>query len=412
MKKIKVIVKERTMLELLEDGSKGDLIDLGEVIGVDTSYIEKIIEDNKDKVYEAKLSEQKKVLEVEAKANIEKLEQKIKSLESEKEKDLKLAEARLEKEYSSKMANLEKELELLKATKEADINNVKLALQVETEKALAKQKDKYDLEIKEKEDMINNLQRQKAALNVKQTGEDLEAWCDNEVTSYMQNGLLNCTWTKDNKVIKNEDEARGSKADYIFKVFADDLHKSDELLASVCLDMKDENPDSKNKKTNADYYKQLDSNREKKNCKYAVLVSNLEMDKPNTLPIFKVKEYDNMYVVRPGYLMVFLNMITSLTIRFSSLVLSKEKEVLELKNKLELAEAFEEIKNKYLDKPLANLEKNIEEIEKNNESIKNSCKKIDEQCEKVKLNYLNQIVDKLNDFELKLNKSIIKKMEE
>ena len=412
MKKIKVIVKERTMLELLEDGSKGDLIDLGEVIGVDTSYIEKIIEDNKDKVYEAKLSEQKKVLEVEAKANIEKLEQKIKSLESEKEKDLKLAEARLEKEYSSKLAKLEQDLNLLKATKEADINNVKLALQVENEKALAKQKDKYDLEIKEKEDMINNLQRQKAALNVKQTGEDLEAWCDNEVTSYMQNGLLNCTWTKDNKVIKNEDEARGSKADYIFKVFADNLHKSDELLASVCLDMKDENPDSKNKKTNADYYKQLDSNREKKNCKYAVLVSNLEMDKPNTLPIFKVKEYDNMYVVRPGYLMVFLNMITSLTTRFSSLVLSKEKEVLELKNKLELAEAFEEIKNKYLDKPLANLEKNIEEIEKNNESIKNSCKKIDEQCEKVKLNYLNQIVDKLNDFELKLNKSIIKKMEE
>ena len=412
MKKIKVIVKERTMLELLEDGSKGDLIDLGEVIGVDTSYIEKIIEDNKDKVYEAKLSEQKKVLEVEAKANIEKLEQKIKSLESEKEKDLKLAEARLEKEYSSKLAKLEQDLNLLKATKEADINNVKLALQVENEKALAKQKDKYDLEIKEKEDMINNLQRQKAALNVKQTGEDLEAWCDNEVTSYMQNGLFNCTWTKDNKVIKNEDEARGSKADYIFKVFADNLHKSDELLASVCLDMKDENPDSKNKKTNSDYYKQLDSNREKKNCKYAVLVSNLEMDKPNTLPIFKVKEYDNMYVVRPGYLMVFLNMITSLTTRFSSLVLSKEKEVLELKNKLELAEAFEEIKNKYLDKPLANLEKNIEEIEKNNESIKNSCKKIDEQCEKVKLNYLNQIVDKLNDFELKLNKSIIKKMEE
>lgn len=412
MKKIKVIVKERTMLELLEDGSKGDLIDLGEVIGVDTSYIEKIIEDNKDKVYEAKLSEQKKVLEVEAKANIEKLEQKIKSLESEKEKDLKLAEARLEKEYSSKLAKLEQDLNLLKATKEADINNVKLALQVEHDNELAKQKDKYDLEIKEKEDMINNLQRQKAALNVKQTGEDLEAWCDNEVTSYMQNGLFNCTWTKDNKVIKNEDEARGSKADYIFKVFADNLHKSDELLASVCLDMKDENPDSKNKKTNADYYKQLDSNREKKNCKYAVLVSNLEMDKPNTLPIFKVKEYDNMYVVRPGYLMVFLNMITSLTTRFSSLVLSKEKEVLELKNKLELAEAFEEIKNKYLDKPLANLEKNIEEIEKNNESIKNSCKKIDEQCEKVKLNYLNQIVDKLNDFELKLNKSIIKKMEE
>lgn len=412
MKKISVIVKDRTMLELLEDGVKGDLIDLSEVMEVDTSYLETLIDENKDKVYEEKLLEQKKLLEAKSELTIQKLNSEIEALRKEKEDSIKLNEAKIEKEYSSKVSSLEKEIEVLKATKENEIEKVKLALQVELEKALANQKEKYDLEIKNKEEMINNLQRQKSALNVKQTGEDLESWCDNEVTSYMQNGLFNCTWTKDNKVIKAEDESKGSKADYIFKVYASDKHKEDELLASVCLDMKDENPDSKNKKTNADYYKQLDSNREKKNCKYSVLVSNLEMDKPNSLPIFKVKEYENMYVVRPGYLMVFLNMIASLTYRFASLVLSKEKETLELKTKLDLIEAFEDIKNKYLDKPLANLEKNIEEIAKNSETIKSSCKKIDEQCEKVKLSYINQIAEKLNDFELKLNKSIIKKLDE
>ena len=34
-----------------------------------------------------------------------------------------------------------------------------------------------------KEEFIYKLQRQKAELNVKQTGEDLEVWCDNEVIS-------------------------------------------------------------------------------------------------------------------------------------------------------------------------------------------------------------------------------------
>ena len=184
------------------------------------------------------------------------------------------------------------------------------------------------------------LQRQKASLNVKQTGEDLEAWCNNEVLSYMQNGLFNCTWIKDNKVVKEDDEVKGSKADYIFKIFASEEHLDHELLTSICLDMKDENPDSKNKHTNDSYYKKLDENRNKKNCKYALLVSNLEMDKPNILPIFKVREYPDMYVVRPAYLMVFLNMIASLTTRFRDLILAKESEMLELKDKNDLIEEF------------------------------------------------------------------------
>lgn len=39
-------------------------------------------------------------------------------------------------------------------------------------------------------------------MNVKQTGEDLEAWCDNEVNSYMQNGLFNCTWEKITRLLE------------------------------------------------------------------------------------------------------------------------------------------------------------------------------------------------------------------
>ena len=547
MKKVNVIVKEKTLLELAEDANKGDLIDLKEIATVDTSYLDMIIESGKDKVYESKLEDVKKALNAENNLKLEELKNQIDSLNKDHASQIKLKEQEIDKLYSDKIADLKnqitklneeksheldnlknekqaeiqrlnnqidslkndnqkaltikeqevakafndtiadlkKEIELLKQSKKSDIETInskneadknkiiadnnqkyseleqkyniimsqfenrvnqvkleteaafnkkiseietqnKLALadkdaiiqkkdsdfELEKIKLLAEQKDKYEETIREKEDTINNLQRAKASMNVKQTGEDLEAWCDNEVSSYMQNGLLNCTWTKDNKVVREEDESKGSKADYIFKVYASNKHEESELLTSVCMDMKDENPDSVNKKSNSDYYKALDKNREKKNCKYALLVSNLEMDKPNVLPIFKVREYENMYVVRPAYLMTFLNMIASLTTRFAELILSKEVEMLELKTKLDLLEEFEDIKKTYLDKPLESLEKSIESITKSSETIKNACKSIDEQCDKINRSYITQITEKINKYELKLNRGIVKKLQE
>ena len=47
-----------------------------------------------------------------------------------------------------------------------------------------------------------------------------------------------------------------------------------------------------------------------------ITVKYLELNQDNDLPIRKVNEYKNMYVVRPGYMVTFLNLITSLS--FSS----------------------------------------------------------------------------------------------
>ena len=367
MKKIKAIVKDKTTIELVEPGEGGDIIDLSDLVEVDTSYLETIIEEGKDKVYLAKLEQAKKLINAENDAKLEKLKAEIDSLTKSNEQALKLKEQEVNNKYADQIAELTKKIELIEnenrnkqdaitkehqiallntkneseakysklesdfnafkasqnttieknklevinsyqaqindlkskydhdlALKDAQLEKNKVAFELEKEKALATIRQNFDNLIKQKDDKIYNLLRTKASLNVKQTGEDLEAWCDNEVTSYMQNGLFNCTWTKDNKVIKEEDEIRGSKADYIFKVFANNEHNENELLATICMDMKDENPDSINKKSNADYYKQLDKNRIKKGCKYALLVSNLEMDKPNVLPIFKVREYEDM----------------------------------------------------------------------------------------------------------------------
>ena len=455
MKKINVIVKEKTILELAEDASKGDVIDLKELVQVDTAYIDSIIESGQDKVYQSKLADVRRTLLAENQIVINKLEADIIRLKQQAEYNIKLKEkemdskyetqintikkqeeskyqelekkynllsVRLESElkqkeleienkYSTELNKLRMEAVLLNSKKEVEIQEVKSKAELELSQALNEQKEKFKEELQTKEEIILNLQRQKASMNVKQTGEDLEAWCDNEVISYMQNGLFNCTWTKDNKVVKGEGEEKGSKADYIFKVYASEAHNEKELLTSVCLDMKDENPDSKIKQTNEHYYKKLEENRIKKDCKYAVLVSNLELAKPNVLPIFKVRDYENMYVVRPGYLMVFLNMIASLSTRFSDLLLSKEHEMIELKSKLDLIEEFKKIKETYLDNPLEALEKQVTAILKSSETIRKASNEIDSACEKINNSYIKKIIDKIDTFEIKLNRAVIKKME-
>ena len=434
MKKIKVIVKDKTTLELLESASTGDIIDLEELVQVDTSYIDKVIESNKDSIYNVKLAKEKELLEAQHKLEISKLNNKIELLKQEFQKEKNDAINEKENASKEKYYNLEQEYNKLKDRYDLEISNTKLEVEksykdqlndlkkeieslkltseIEKIKELNTLKQEYNTIITEKEDTINKLQRSKAAMNVKQTGEDLESWCNNEVSSYMQNGLFNCTWEKDNLVVRDSNEQKGSKADYLFKVYVDEKCNERDLLASICLDMKDENPDSVNKKKNADYYKQLEQNRIKKNCKYSVLVSNLEIDRPNDVPIFKVREYENMYVVRPAYLMVFLNMITSLTTRFSDIIQNDEKESLALKGKHQLIEEFNKIKNTYLDKPLASLEATIDTIIKNSSIVKDAAKKIDDSCEKIKNDYILEIEQKITRFELKLNNGIIKKLDE
>ena len=349
---------------------------------------------------------QTKDLELKHQLKVQELEQALKTMSNSIEDKLKSVQSKTEKDYQEQLNHLNQHIISLNGDKE----KLELNHKLELEKKLHEKYEEYNKEkqqLKEQIDTLtelnHQLQRQKSALNVKQTGEDLEAWCNNEVLSYMQNGLEQCTWEKDNQVIRYEDETKGSKADYIFSIFSSRL--KDIPLTRVCLDKKDENPDSVNKKKNADYYKALDLNRRKKDCKYAVLVSNLELDKPNDIPIFKVCEYEDMYVVRPAYLMTFLNMLVSLTTRFAELVLTKEQERLELKTLLQLKEDFESLKRTYLDKPLEALGRNIDEIRKQNDKITDASRKIGEYCDTITRSYLNEIENKLARFDLNITKA-------
>ena len=112
-----------------------------------------------------------------------------------------------------------------------------------------------------------------------------------------------------------------------------------------------------------------------------------------------------MYVVRPAYMMTFLNLITSLTNRFVELININKESQIELKNINELMDEFDKIKNTYLDKPLEALIKNIDNIKKNNDIVIKASKAIDDTIDAITKNYINMIESKISNFEVKINRA-------
>lgn len=310
-----------------------------------------------------------------------------------------------EAKFNQAQAKLQAEIAELKMRLESASSDAKLAYQDELIKL---QKDFYDaLEAeKAKYEQLNNdyllLRNQKAATNNKMIGENLETFCDAAAREAMQAGMLNCTWEKDTKAVKGEGEEKGTKADYLFKIYLNEEHRPEELLTSVSLEMKDENPDSKDPKTNEDHYKKLDSDRTKKGAKYAILVSNLEFKNSNIPPIYRVVEYPDMYVVRPAYMVTFLSLIVSLTMRFQDLIISSINSEISLKKQTEFLDQFESLKNTYLDKPLDSLTKKVNEIMEQTEKARVSINNVDKLCVEIINQYIGVIESKLNNFDAKM----------
>lgn len=390
--------------------------------------IKDLTEQNKLNLANAKQAEIKNLSDLE-KAKDEKiheLETSLSTLKSQLESEKKKYELEAENKYQKELAEktlLISKMELTsKATEEGlkkDIENLK----AQSEKEKTELENKFSKEVsdikeetsKEKEALENQLReanRLRTTATIKVIGEDLETWCDREVTSYMQAGFLNCTWEKDNTVIKEDGETKGSKADYIFKIYADDTHQ--DLLTSVIMDMKSESLVSTNKKANKDHFQQLDKNREKKGCKYAVLVSELEMDKANDIPIYRVTDpsYPDMYVVRPQYLMTFLSMIASLINKFASLILHVNKDNLQFQEKEKILEQLLSYKATYLDKPLDQMQKQVDAIAKQTTSIREASIKIDDAIRTIKMSYIDNITSKLDKYETFIKREVKKIPEE
>lgn len=255
---------------------------------------------------------------------------------------------------------LKKEMEIRSLNEQLKAKEERLTLEVQ--KNAAELSQKYSEQITQKENEINQLKLTKSNLQVKMLGEELERWCNSEYETFALSGFEDCKWYKDNKAIKDNPDEKGTKADYIFEVYADKLKLDKSRLLTVVCEMKNESPDTKTKTKNSDHYKKLNDDRVKKNAQYALLVSELEWDTTNDSPIKKIPDYENMYMVRPTYFITFLSLIKSLANKYQALLLEQKISNETFMDSQEILTEFESFKTTYLDKPLESLLKDVEKI--------------------------------------------------
>ena len=233
-----------------------------------------------------------------------------------------LAKAELANQLQKTAAAKEAEIQSLKAQLDAKETAQKLAINealsaVEKERdalkgdldraALEKQlaanalKEKYETQIKDRDDAIERLRDMKARLSTKMVGETLEQHCETEFNRLRATAFQKAYFEKDN------DAKGGSKGDYIFR----DLDDAGTEIVSIMFEMKNENDATATKKKNEEFLKELDKDRTEKGCEYAVLVSLLEPESElyNTGIVDVSHRYDKMYVVRPQF---FIPIITLL----------------------------------------------------------------------------------------------------
>lgn len=162
-------------------------------------------------------------------------------------------------------------------------------------------KDKYETQIKDRDEAIERLRDLKARLSTKMVGETLEQHCETEFNRIRATAFPRAYFEKDN------DARTGSKGDYIFR----DSDEAGTEIVSIMFEMKNESDHTATKSKNEDFLKELDKDRTEKGCEYAVLVSLLEPDSElyNTGIVDMFHRYPKMYVVRPQF---FLPIITLL----------------------------------------------------------------------------------------------------
>ena len=412
MKKIKVSIQDEHTLVLQEPGDEGDLIDLTSIheTDIDASTVTSVVNSIKKDAFndalrkEREAMKQKMALEVRLKE--QELRQKIQTLQQEKESAAKLAEAhaksasqtdvakkdaeiaelraRLQATATEKqlaitevMSKLEKEHDVLLRSLEKERNELANNLQSkETEQQLlaSNLKQKYENELKSKDEMIAYYKDMKARLSTKMVGETLEQHCEIEFEKLRATAFQRAEFGKDN------DASSGSKGDYIYR--ETDEHGTE--IISIMFEMKNENETTSTKKRNDDFLKELDKDRREKKCEYAVLVSLLEADNDlyNNGIVDKSHAYEKMYVIRPQF---FIPMITLLrNAAFNSLKYKQElalvrEQNIDITNFEESMESFKQgfsrnydLASRKFTEAIDGIDKTIKQLEKTKQALLSS----------------------------------------
>lgn len=326
----------------------------------------------------------------------------------EKERDAlanELEQARRERESAAKLAeaNLLNELQKAAATKDAAIQELtsqlgtievaqKLAIseavgivekernelrssleRAELEKQLAEKslKDKYETQIKDRDDAIERLREMKARLSTKMVGETLEQHCETEFNRIRATAFPRAYFEKDN------DARTGSKGDYIFR----DADDAGTEIVSIMFEMKNENDRTATKSRNEEFLKELDKDRTEKGCEYAVLVSLLEPDSDlyNTGIVDVFHRFPKMYVVRPQFFIPIITLLRNAamnSLKYKSelaLVKAQNIDITKFEGELETFKASfarnYDLASGHFQKAIAEIDKSIDHLQKTKDAL-------------------------------------------
>lgn len=167
-------------------------------------------------------------------------------------------------------------------------------------------KERYELQLKDKDDQIASYKDFRLKGSTKMLGEDLEQYCEMEFNKLRPYAFPRAYFEKDNTLSK---ESR-SKGDFIFRDYDAD---GNEIL-SIMFEMKNENAGTAQKRKNKDFFKELDKDRREKKCEYAILVSMLEADSElyNTgiVDVSTAQNgFEKMFVIRPQFFIAMIGIL-------------------------------------------------------------------------------------------------------
>ncbi len=334
----------------------------GEIFQVDESGYAAIVKQVRDKEFEKEILQRENVFKTEKESAIDVA---VAKLSAEKDKLLAQKEIEIEKLKSElELSKTNSDLKVKNAVSQKDAKILELQNKMQLsqsewelkEKALS---ERHAGEIKQKEEEIAYYKDFKARQSTKMIGESLEQHCETEFNKLRATAFQNAYFEKDN------DAKTGSKGDFIYREASADGTE----FISIMFEMKNEMDTTATKHKNEDFFKELDKDRNEKNCEYAVLVTMLEADNEyyNTGIVDVSYKYPKMYVVRPQFFIPIITLLRNAAL--NSLKYRQELEVIRNQN-IDITH-FEEDINDFKDKFSRNFrlasekfQKAIDEIDK------------------------------------------------
>lgn len=320
------------------------------------------------------------------------LANELAQLKQEKQSDRQLAEAKLASELQRTASAKDAEIQTLKARLDSGVISQQLAItqavsklekerealrsnleRVELEKDLAEKslRERYEIQLRDRDDTIERLREMKARLSTKMIGETLEQHCETEFNRIRATAFSRAYFEKDN------DSSTGSKGDYIFR----DRDDAGTEIVSIMFEMKNESDTTATKKRNEDFLRELDKDRQEKGCEYAVLVSLLEPESElyNSGIVDMFHRYPKMYVVRPQFFIPIITLLRNAamnSLKYKTELALMRAQNIDITNFEEELESFKsgfgrnyELASKQFHTAIAEIDKSIDHLQKTKDAL-------------------------------------------